>query len=255
VAVTAPWSGPARPGPVAGGSPAGARLPSAASVGKTMLASFDAATGDVLYEQQIGFHHGEVVDEYRDWFWPGQPAPGQQGWERETYAQIGPRPAKRLPLVEDWGVVYSAPVTAKTTITLTMVCYAAEGCGYGNTQTPGGTWSRVSLRQPPETSGLGPGGLFNPAVLAQQIAEGQWRIMGRTRLDGQPTIELNETPSGDLEPLPEHLWLNARTYLPLLCTSPVDSQEFAYLPPTRANLALLAVPIPRGFPRSDPLSG
>jgi hypothetical protein len=272
VAITAiaPWAGPAPespgsarptptpPGPrstaTAGSGPA-AGLPSAASVSKAMLASFQAASGDILYEWQIGIHHGAVVDEYRDWFWPGQPVPGQQARERETVAQTTPGSGRPLSLTEDWGAVYSTPVTAKTSVLLTTVCFAAEGCGYDSTQTPGRTWSRVLLRTQPGLSDISPGSPFNPAMLAQAIARGQWRILRRTRLDGQPTIELSETAKGPVIPLPQLLWVNARTYLPLRCTGPDATLGFAYLPPTRANLAALQVPIPRGFPRSDSLKG
>jgi hypothetical protein len=32
-------------------------------------------------------------------------------------------------------------------------------------------------------------------------------------------------------------------------------QDYAYLPPTPANLARLRVPIPRSYPRSNPFHG
>jgi hypothetical protein len=96
---------------------------------------------------------------------------------------------------------------------------------------------------------------FNPAVLARAIAQGQWQVLRRTRLDGQPAIELSETSRGTFQPLPELLWVNAQTYLPLRCEGPVSTETWAYLPPTSANRAQLRVPIPRGYPRSDPLKG
>jgi hypothetical protein len=103
-------------------------------------------------------------------------------------------------------------------------------------------------------SDISAGGDFNPAVLAQAIAHGQWRVARRARLDGQPVIELTETSAGPVHPLPVELWVNAQTYLPLRCDGGGVSEVFGYLPPTVANRALLQVPIPRGFPRSDPFS-
>jgi hypothetical protein len=89
--------------------------------------------------------------------------------------------------------------------------------------------------------------------------------VGRTRLDGQPAIELRETHTSALlprnpQPVPGLLWVNERTHLPIRWitgagTSSVTQQDYAYLPPTPANLALLRVPIPRDYSRSNPFSG
>jgi hypothetical protein len=97
-------------------------------------------------------------------------------------------------------------------------------------------------------------------TLVHGIATGAWRVTGRTQLDGQQAIVLSETDRGQdkniLEPLPVRLWVNAQTYLPIRLVAgadpggqPVAVQEFRYLPPTPANLALLRVPIPAGYPR------
>jgi hypothetical protein len=101
--------------------------------------------------------------------------------------------------------------------------------------------------------------MFNPAALVRGIADGAWRVVGRTRLDGQQAIELSETGRGTeiLEPMPVRLWVNAQTYLPIRLVSGAAStgmtvQDFRYLPATAANLALLRVPIPAGYPRSTP---
>ena len=60
--------------------------------------------------------------------------------------------------------------------------------------------------------------------------------------------------------MPGLLWVNARTHLPIRWitgagTASVTQQDYAYLPPTPANLALLRVPIPRDYPRSNPFRG
>jgi hypothetical protein len=240
-------------------------LPSAALVGKAMLTAYSAAARDIIYQREIGVVHGRVMDEYQIWDWPAQPVFGQRALERDRYAQRTPASVKALTLVEDSTVVYTIPwpATRSETLQVTDVCYPGTGgCGWGGALTPNGTWSRASIRSAPMTSALAPGEFLNPATIAHGIIAGQWRVVGRTRLGGQPAIELSETSKGKdrLLPLPVLLWVNARTYLPIRCTSGVGSAsvsewDYAYLPPTPANLALLRVPIPRGYPRSNPFAG
>ncbi len=104
---------------------------------------------------------------------------------------------------------------------LIAVCHAGTGrtgCGWGRFNTPAGTWSQHTAVMPYIDSTPSPRG----ADLARQIARGQWRIVGHTRLRGQRAIKLAQTRSG----------------------------TFHYLPPSKANLAHLRVPIPPGYPRS-----
>jgi hypothetical protein len=233
-------------------------LPSAASVGRAMLTAFDSANGDILYETQTGLYRGVTVDQSKSFAWPLAPVPGQPARMRNIFSQPAVHTAKPLKLTEDWGMSYTAPASgAMARGLLTMVCYAGTGqtaCGYGNINTPAGTWSRNG-NQSVESTDVGPGGFLSPAALAREIAQGEWRVLRRTWLDGQPAIELAETPKGELRPLPVLLWVNARTHLPLRWiiqpgTPGASQQDFAYLPPTPANLALLRVPIPPGYPRS-----
>jgi hypothetical protein len=143
-----------------------------------------------------------------------------------------------------------------------MVCYAGSGgCGMGSTEVPAGTWAEFGhqFTALDVASGVGTGGMFSPATLAQGISQGQWRVLRRTQLDGQPAIVLSETPKGTIVPLPFLLWVSTRTDLPLKYASgsggTTSSGVFAYLRPTPANLALFRSPIPRGYPRSDPFRG
>ena len=126
-------------------------------------------------------------------------------------------------------------------------------------QTPTGTWSQVSQTVSPSTSDISAVGGLSAADLAQGIAKGYWQVVGRTRLDGEPALELNETGRGPIvyDPLPTLLWVNARTHLPIRMINGVghavvSTSEWAFLPPTPANLARLRVPIPQGYPRSVP---
>jgi hypothetical protein len=222
-----------------------------------MLTSFSAASGDILYERFTG-----GADESQYWFWPAQPVPGQQVHMRELFVQNYSKSARAQQPTEDWVTVYTSPIHPPpanygftTSILLTMVCYpTGSGCGWGSTQTPGRTWSKVRFHGEPETSDISAGGPLNPAVLARAIAHGQWRVLRRTPLDGQQAIELTQTTPGPINPLPVDLWVNAQTYLPLRCDGSGFSELFGYLPPTAVNLALLQVRIPRAFPRSNPVS-
>jgi hypothetical protein len=132
---------------------------------------------------------------------------------------------------------------------LIVVCHAGTGqtgCG----TTPAGTWS--------EHTGVMPYIDYTPsprgADLARQIARGQWRIAGHTRVRGQRAIKLAQTRSGTYQGNPVFLWVSTATYLPLRMISVAgnftEADNWYYLPPSKTNLAHLRVPIPAGYPRS-----
>jgi len=174
-----------------------------------------------------------------------------------------PRLSSPLRLVEDDGLVYATPADLTAPAregVLTVVCFFGKGgCGFGSTDTPAGTWSLVSVRnQALAVSGnIGEDSPFYSPALARAIVSGQWRVVRRTQIDGQPAIVLSETATGPIAPLPFLLWVSARTYLPLKFAAgaggTTSSGIFSYLPPTSASRKLLQVPIPRSYPRSNPL--
>jgi hypothetical protein len=239
------------------------RLPSASSVATAMLTAFDSVSGDVEYETQTGFNRGVKVDEYQSWSWPAQPVPGQRQLNRTVYSGTSPV-STAVKLTEDRGIEAVVPPRGRGLVRgqVTMVCFLGSGqtgCGYGNRNTLPGTWSRFTATVG-VGSDIGPGAIFDPHTLVSDISSGAWQVVGRTQLDGQQAIELSETDRGDnntaLEPLPVRLWVNAQTYLPIRLVIGVGGggqgiavQDFRYLPPTPANLALLRVPIPAGYPR------
>jgi hypothetical protein len=237
-------------------------LPSATSVATAMLTAFRSVSGYVEYETQTGYNHGVKVDVYRSWSWPAQPVPGQRQLTRTVYSGISPASAV-VKLTEDKGTEAITPPRGAGVVRgqVTMVCFLGSGqtgCGYGSRDTLPGTWSRFTATVP-TGSDISSGGVFDPSTLVHGIAAGAWRVVARTHLDGQQAIELSETGQHSqviLEPLPVRLWVNAQTYLPirLVIGASQDSngravQDFRYLPPTPANLALLRVPIPAGYPR------
>jgi hypothetical protein len=244
--------------PPAGTGPAQPGLPSATSVAKAMLTAFDSVSGDVEYETQTGFNHGVTVDVYRSWSWPAQPAPGQRELHRTLVSARSAASAAVKP-VEDRGIdVVNPPGSVRGGQgQVTVVCFARPGqtgCGFGERDTRAGTWSRFTASVPGWTD-VSAGGFYDPSLLARGAAAGAWRVVGRAQLDGQPAIELKD--SGYRKGIPEvlggRLWVNARTYLPIRLVmgsgGSMAVQDFRYLPPTPANLALLRVPIPVGYPR------
>jgi hypothetical protein len=261
---TSPRPG-SRPGQAAlhGSSPSHAGLPSAASVGQAMLTAFSGVTGDIEYTTQTGISKGVTVDVYRTWFWPAAPAPGQWQVERTLFSQRTPQ-VPALTVTEDNAVAYTTPSAGVQTLRgrVTMVCYSGTGqtgCAWGQVQTRPGTWSQVSQKVWVSASDITGAGGLSAADLARGIAKGYWRVVRRTRLEGQPAIELNETGRGPevWDPLPTLLWVNARTHLPIRMVNgvghaTVSTNDWAFLRPTPANLAFLRVHIPPGYPRSVP---
>jgi hypothetical protein len=265
---TTPWAGPAAPGtalanpgpgytpPVTGPVSAAAK-PSAAAVSRAMLTSFQAASGDIVYEREVDLSaSGRVADETQSWSWPIAPVAGQQVHYREVDSEPASGAGRTMRVDEDWGAVFTyvpaSPFAHRVPTSLTMVCPpSGGGCGYGSVQVPAGAWSRVTSQQPVPITDLTPGpGSLNPPDLARAIAQGRWRVLGLTRLNGQAAIKLIETAKGAADALPV-LWVSARTHLPLLNEDARgDVKYFSYLPPTPANLAQLRVPIPAGYPRS-----
>ena len=167
-----------------------------------------------------------------------------------------------LKLTEDDGFIYRTPPFSWGSAygQLTVVCYAGawqDGCGYGRTITPAGTWSLHRGWFANINPGLDD---LRPAVLAAEIAHGRWRVVGRTHVEGQPALELTQTPAGHYMPLPTWLWVNARTGLPLRMiqgagTAGWAQSDWHFLRPTPANLAPLRVPIPARYQRSGTSQG
>ena len=196
---------------------------------------------------------------YRAWSWPAQPVPGQRQLVRTLYSGGSPS-SPVVKLTEDTGVSLVTPPAGvgMTRGQVTMVCFLGSGqtgCGYGQHDTRPGTWSRFTAQVPASTD-VGVYGGFNPATLARGIARGVWRVVGRTQLDGHQAIELRSTGRSidHRRPLQGLLWIDAHTYLPIRmvtgsASTGIGVLEFRFLPPTAANLALLRVPIPPGYPQ------
>jgi hypothetical protein len=233
--------------------------PSAGSLAKAMLTAYNAAGADLVYVTRDYVRKGHLVQTDRSWSWPAVPSPGQVQYNRDEFSAI-PRGASEatapVKLTEDASYTTITPHPSvygqSEPARLIMVCYAGTGqtgCGWGRYETPAGTWSKHTAVMPYIDYTPTPRG----ADLARQIAHGQWRIVGHTRLRGQPAIKLAQTRSGTFQGHPVFLWVSTASYLPLrMIWGPADSEtdNWYYLPPSKANLAHLRVPIPPGYPRS-----
>jgi hypothetical protein len=235
------------------------RHPSSASLAKAMLTAFNASADTLQYVRVTGFRAGHLIQLDQWWSWPAVPSSGQVQYVRDASSQIplgASQATGRVKLTEVAGYTTIVPHPSRyeqnERARLIVVCYAGTGqtgCGWGRFDTPAGTWSQHTAVMPYIDYTPDPRG----ADLAQQIAQGQWRIVGQTRLRGQHAIKLVETPAGHFQ-RPVVLWVSTTTYLPLrMVWGPATSYEiwnWEYLPPSKANLAHLRVPIPPGYPRS-----
>jgi hypothetical protein len=105
--------------------------------------------------------------------------------------------------------------------------------------------SSVAIRgRPPDSAG-------SPATRGAQTAA---RIHAQGECGRAAGSELVSDPSHlRLRDAVERLRPLDREILRLVAWDGLQEWDFAYLPPTPANLALLRVPIPRGYPRSNPV--
>jgi hypothetical protein len=222
-----------------GGRPGQAGPPAlqAAAVQAAVLASVTAAGGDVLYVQRAG--SPDAALDTQEWFWPSNPAPGQQvrmlaitadGLEIENTFYATAR--------DKYTAGSAGPVITGTQLTIDP-----QAKIWSIQQ---GTTIRPQLPQ-----------ATSAALLRQYIAAHVWTVIGRSSLAGQPAIELGTAgPNG----LRELLWVNARTHLPMRqlkenWNGPGSTLRYdiEYLPATPANLAKLTPAIPPGYKRVPPL--
>lgn len=262
---------PALPNPPvsAGGPPAVVSPgdhPSAASLARAMLTAFSAAEDDLGYETVAHFEAGHLIENFQTWSWPAVSSPGQVEYTRYAFSAIprgAPQATAPLKPVEDYSYTAVVPHSSRpgqsARARVIMVCYAGTGqtgCGWWRFGTKAGTWSEHTgvlpyLDQTPSPRG---------ADLVKEIARGQWRIVGHTRLRGQPAIKLAEATKvvkSDYRTVPGRpvfFWVSTASYLPLRVIWAegrwAETDNWYYLPPTKANLAHLQVPIPPGYPRS-----
>jgi hypothetical protein len=99
-------------------------------------------------------------------------------------------------------------------------------------------------------------------LIQHALACGQMVEAGRQVIDGQHVIRLDQTASSELAGWRSVYWVSASTYLPVRIrmegtANPRwwDQEDFRWVQPTAARLALLRVPIPAGFRQVRPPAG
>jgi hypothetical protein len=113
------------------------------------------------------------------------------------------------------------------------------------------------------SSPASPGGTLSwPDYLRSELACGVLHYAGNATVNGVRAIVLDRAPAVSAHGMKERLWVNAQTYLPVRAVVqevpgryPMPepgvlyrtTTDFQWLPPTQANLAKVALPIPAGF--------
>ena len=226
------------------GSQAGGRVSAAHSLRARLLAAVDAARGDIIMTYgPSGPRSGNGLT------YPWYPRPGQQVRIGGTaWATNGKLPG------EAWNIFtmprgHSAPAMnpvdggVDLTVSNTVIVVYPSGHAWGEWHNQG-----QIVELPVDAAGL-----------RRQLANGQFKIMRRTVVDGRKAIELamtglNPRMTG-LHTTAALMWVDAASYLPLrqvlrFSTGRVDTGYFRFLPPTAANLAKLRVVIPPGYHRT-----
>jgi len=95
----------------------------------------------------------------------------------------------------------------------------------------------------------GPGNGW-PALIRQRLACGEFRVVGRQRVDGIDAIKITGDKGSDT------LWVNPAGYLPIRIYLTLGGQrteaDFRWLAPTPADLAKLHLRVPAGFKQVPP---
>ena len=205
-----------------------------------LLAAIDTASGDILYA------HGGPAPGGGTWQWPAYPQPGQEvhfhvlGLGSDGTVFKDGEYSFRMPSGNDPASSYLSDLDQgglRLSGTLLAVNHFRHVWG---------VWHGHFI--------LGFG--LDPAGIRAEIANGQFSIVGRAELHGQPAVELEiKVPASNEAPphvTAERLWVDATTYLPMrqylrMSNGEQNITDYTYLPPTPGNLAKLRPQIPPGY--------
>jgi hypothetical protein len=218
---------------------------SATTLRAKLLAAFDAARDQILYDKTTVRGSDREGFSSQEWYAPWGARVGQQVRDRQlsrnangtlsddsesigALPMIGtPQPGYKYPTSEDIRVNYRTR-----------------------------TWS--DQKGMPTDVGTP----WDAATLRAQISAGFWTVTGAGEVNGHKTIELSRHRSGGSDGIVsnDHLWVDAQTYLPLQAEMRwvssghkhfgIVHDDFKLLPATPANLAHLKAVIPPGFRRT-----
>ena len=230
-------------------SRAGVALTAQHSVRARLLAAIDAARGDILVTRGRPSGPGQHGGSGQTLTYPWYPRSGQRvrvhtlGWGADGK------------LFQDFESIFTMPTGHGTPATnpvdgdadLTVNGTYFQVCPVRHTW---GKWHHNTM-----TLGLS----ADAAGLRRQLANGRFKIIRRTVVDGHKAIELamtglNPRMTG-LHATAALMWVDASSYLPLrqvlrFSTGRVDVSDYRFLSPTAANLAKLRPVIPPGYHRT-----
>jgi len=210
----------------AGGS--GARRPAAGSlsgraVRAQVVAALRSARGDIVAVRAPGAYYP------RTWVWPAVPGAGRL--EHDVSARMKPGTAKLTSVVE---TAYRTPAAGNP----------ASACRWLSIDYASRTYERLNSTKCATAA---------PGAWAEQLirdaAAGEFTVVGRATLGGQPAIELQVAGAAGRIPL----WVSARSLLPVASRAPVAGdgpvgrQTFEFLAPGPASLQTVPASIPAGF--------
>ena len=210
-----------------------------------LLAALDDASGDILYTPGPG--QPLTGGQY-----PAYPKPGQ-----EVHVRIGPARGPGGRIFKDGEYSFKMP---SETAQRHYINHYTAGLDQGGLNLSGTAMAvnhfRHVWRECHSTFILG--FTLDAAGIRAELANGQFTVIGRTELNGQPAIKLrfNVPPSNEAPPhvTAERMWVNATTYLPVRDDTRWSNGQrsvfdYVFLPPTPGNLAKLRPAIPAGYTR------
>jgi hypothetical protein len=236
VVVTQLPGGTAHPG----GAVAARHAVSATTLRARLLAAFDAAGGQILYDHlTVQSSDGDGFSS-QEWYSPWGAQPGQQVRYRALIRNANGTLSKDIESIGALPVAGSPPPG--------YVYPTAEfiDVEYGNR-----TWS--DQEGMPSVAGSP----WDAAVLRAELSAGYWTVRGPVEVNGHQAIELSRRIPGGPDGIvaTTRIWVDATTYLPLRAESSdvspghtnIGRFDFTLLPATAANLAQLRPVIPAGF--------
>jgi hypothetical protein len=230
-------TGPPAPRSHPAAAPAGTAAATPGEVRNAILIAFSGVGEDVFYAKISEIYSGTMSKwngVSQRWAYPLQPQPGQQASVR--YLVVPSSPGQK----GDSELIWTEPSASKQGIPTKTTVIDVE---YGNR-----TWSVTSAQVAVQTE------TGDLQALRESIANGKLTVVRQTVIDGQTVLELTTRSKDSSTSGGETWWVNPATWLPVR-TLTVNSAEsiqvdYAFLPPTPANIAKLTVTIPPGFTRT-----
>jgi hypothetical protein len=220
-----------------GAAHAGTAAAGSGELKQAILTAVNGVWGDVFNVKITEIYAGKM-SKYdgvtENWSYPIQPQAGQLIRMRSVTVPSNPNDKS------DTEYIYTEPAGAKAALpTKTEVIFVQYGNRtWSDTYAPIATQSAAASLQ----------------ELHQTIATGDFKVVGKTVIDGQTVLELTDHYKVDGEAGEQTVWVDPTTYLPVRTLSDdagdTNQVDYEFLPPTPANMAKLKPIIPPGFTKT-----